>query len=264
MRDIILIGAGREAKAVIVAAEQAGFKVCAVYDDDPSRWGKSLRGVPIVGPLAQAEQAALPAVLGVDHSHQRKEIVERLDVTWETIVHPYASLNPSAVVGPGTVILEGAVVQASVTIGRHVIIAANVAVSHDCVIDDFACLGPGVDLARCVHVAEGACCNVGAVVTPNIRVGAWSTVGPRAGVIRDVPDHVSVAGLPAKSIDDDEPEGGIWPSIVPTLAMWMLFGSWLATMRLAVARARLRRAARCEDGFLPHADRRAPCLASEQ
>ena len=157
-------------------------------------------------------------------------------MTWETIVHPYASLNPSAVVGPGTVILEGAVVQASVTIGRHVIIAANVAVSHDCVIDDFACLGPGgFHPGDACTWPKGLAATSGAVVTPNIRVGAWSTVGPRAGVIRDVPDHVSVAGLPAKSIDDDEPEGGIWPSIVPTLAMWMLFGSWLATMRLAVA-----------------------------
>ncbi len=64
MREIILIGAGRQAKAVIAAAEQAGFKVRAVYDDDQSRWGQSLRGVPIVGPLSQAEQAALPAVLG--------------------------------------------------------------------------------------------------------------------------------------------------------------------------------------------------------
>jgi sugar O-acyltransferase (sialic acid O-acetyltransferase NeuD family) len=264
MRDIILIGAGRQAKAVIAAAEQAGFEVRAVYDDDQSRWGTSLRGVPIVGPLLQAEQAALPAVLGLDHSHQRKESVERLILSWETIVHPGAFLHPSTVVGPGTVILEGAVVQASVTIGRHVIVAANVTVSHDCVIDDFVCLGPGVDLAGSVHVAEGASCNVGAVVTPNIRVGAWSTVGPRAGVIRDVPDQVSVTGLPAKAIDDEEPGSGPWPSVVPTLALWMFFGSLVAGLRHGAGRARLQLSQRLDDRVTPPRGERGPWLASDE
>ena len=38
MADIILIGAGSQAKAIISAERLSGMKVCAIYDDD-CRWG---------------------------------------------------------------------------------------------------------------------------------------------------------------------------------------------------------------------------------
>ncbi|HVU88482.1 MAG TPA: NeuD/PglB/VioB family sugar acetyltransferase [Pirellulales bacterium] len=198
MHELILIGAGSVAKAVIAAADQAGMRVRALYDDDSSRWGTTLLKVPVVGALSEAAKAGLPAVLGLDDPIQRKAAVDRLNLQWATVVHPSAFINPSCAIGAGTVILEGAIVQPNVTLGRHVIIEANATVSHDCVVEDFAYLGPGVDLAGSVRVGEGASFQVGAIVTPNICVGAWAMIGPRSAVIRDVPDHVTVDGLPAR------------------------------------------------------------------
>ena len=204
MDELVIIGAGSQTKAIISAARLAGMTVRAIYDDDSARWGESLLGVPIVGPLAQAATAQVPAVLCLDDGRQRKAVAEQLDIPWGSVIHPHAFLYPSATIGPGTIVLEGAVIQPSVTIGRHVMISANATIAHDCVVEDYAHLWPGVDLAGSVRIGEGASIEVGAVVIPNLRVGAWTTVGPRAAVIRDVPDHVHVAGLPAKAVDEDD------------------------------------------------------------
>ncbi|HEY1602679.1 MAG TPA: NeuD/PglB/VioB family sugar acetyltransferase [Pirellulales bacterium] len=203
MAELIIIGAGSQAKAIISAARQAGMTVRAIYDDDCARCGQTVLGVPITGPLTQAVGALVPAVMCIDDAQQRKAIAEQLDISWGTVIHPNAFLHPSATVGPGTVILEGVVIQPSVTIGKHVLVAANATVAHDCVVENFAHIGPGVDLAGAVRIGEGAIISVGAVVIPNMRVGAWTTVGPRAAVICDLPDHIHAAGLPAKPVDED-------------------------------------------------------------
>jgi len=198
MREIIVIGASGEAKAVISSAQQLGMVVRAVYDDSPAAWGSSLLGVPVTGPVAGARDTGLPAVLALADPHERKSMVGRLALSWLSLVHPSAFMHPSSVIGLGSVVLEGVVIQPTVTIGRFALISANATIAHDCTIDDYACLWPGVDLAGTVSIGEGACLKIGAVVTPNIHVGAWAVVGPRSVVIRDLPDHQIVEGLPAR------------------------------------------------------------------
>ena len=64
MREIIVIGAGSEAKSVLAAAEQAGMIVRAIYDDHPSRWGGSLFGVVIVGSRFKSTQRRVASCIG--------------------------------------------------------------------------------------------------------------------------------------------------------------------------------------------------------
>lgn len=102
-------------------------------------------------------------------------------------------------------ILEGAILQPSVIVGRHVLIAANATLSHDCIVEDGVQLSEGVDLAGGVRVAEGTLVGIGAVVTPNVHIGAWTIIGPRSAVIRDVPGHSHLQGIPATCVDDNSP-----------------------------------------------------------
>jgi sugar O-acyltransferase (sialic acid O-acetyltransferase NeuD family) len=205
MSNIIIIGAGRDTKAIVAAARLAGQRVCGIYDDDSSRWGELILGVPIVGCLALAPTTRLPAVLGYDDPRERKAVAERMEVRWTNVVHPRAFLDQSAKIGPGTIVLEGAVAQADVTLRRHVMVLANVTISHDSVVENYARLSTGVVLAGSVRVGEGANLEAGALVIPNLSVGAWALLGPRAVVLRDVPENAHMEGLPARPI------AGVWP-----------------------------------------------------
>ena len=199
-RKIVVLADSGFAKSVIGAAQLADFVVEAVYVDDASRWGQSVLGVPLVGPLDRAVDASLPAVVAIIDNAMREAVVARLALEWVTIIHPRAYVPPSALVGEGSILFAGAVVQPGVRIGAHVIVSPNSTVAHDCIIEDFVYLAPGVDLAGTVHVCRGVCLDAGAVVGPNRTIGAGTRVGPRGVVIRDLPAGVSAEGAPARVV----------------------------------------------------------------
>ncbi len=76
----------------------------------------------------------------------------------------------------------------------------NAAVDHDCLIGDYAHVGPGVSLAGNVTVGEGAFLGIGSVAIMGSTIGRWSTVGAGAAVVHDIPDNVTAVGLPARII----------------------------------------------------------------
>lgn len=136
----------------------------------------------------------------------RRQVVERVGEmhggalgAW-TLVHGEAWVGEDVEIGEGTCIAPGAIVTAKVRIGRHSIVNVKASVSHDCLVGDFANINPGATVCGNVTIGEGAYIGAGAVVKEKISIGAWSTVGAGAVVVRDVPPHVTVAGVPARII----------------------------------------------------------------
>ncbi|HVU86773.1 MAG TPA: hypothetical protein VHD36_05600 [Pirellulales bacterium] len=62
----------------------------------------------------------------------------------------------------------------------------------------FVEIATGVQLAGFVQVGHSASLETGAIVIPNVLVGRGSVVCAASVVIRDVPEFVRVAGVPAK------------------------------------------------------------------
>jgi acetyltransferase EpsM len=91
-------------------------------------------------------------------------------------------------------------VQPNATLGRHVLINTGASVDHDCVVGDYAHISPQAALSGHVSIGEGTHIGVGAVVIPKVRVGRWCKVGAGTVVIRDLPDHVTAVGNPARIV----------------------------------------------------------------
>jgi acetyltransferase EpsM len=49
-----------------------------------------------------------------------------------------------------------------------------------------------------VHVGEGTWIGAGAVVKQGINIGSWCMIGAGAVVVNDVPDGLTVVGVPAR------------------------------------------------------------------
>jgi acetyltransferase-like isoleucine patch superfamily enzyme len=54
-----------------------------------------------------------------------------------------------------------------------------------------------------VVVGEGAMIGAGAVVLPGVEIGHDAQVGANAVVTEDVPPETTVAGIPARPVDDE-------------------------------------------------------------
>lgn len=196
---VVVIGAGGHAKVVIATLQASGYSVAAVYDDNESRWGMTLMGILIKGPIANlAQQRPQKAVIAIGNNAVRQRLADELKLQWISAIHPQACVHSSVEIGAGTVLFAGAIVQPETTIGAHVIVNTSATIDHDCIIGDYVHLAPGSHLAGSVQVGEGAFCGIASAVIPGTKIGAWSTVGAGGIVVRDVPDATTVVGVPAR------------------------------------------------------------------
>jgi sugar O-acyltransferase (sialic acid O-acetyltransferase NeuD family) len=199
---VAVLGGGGHAKVVIATLRAAGFVPAVVLDDDASTWGGKVLGIPVVGPIAAlADHGADAAVIAVGSNAARAAVAAMLGgVALATVVHPAATVDSSARLGPGTVVFAGAVIQPDAVIGSHVIVNTSATIDHDCLVEDFVHLAPGVHLAGNVRVDRRAFVGVGGVVIPGRHIGTDAVVGAGAVVVRDVPAGATFAGVPARRV----------------------------------------------------------------
>lgn len=207
-----VVGAGGHGKVVVSLLQSCGLAVDAVLDDASSRWGETLLGVPVTGPLDLLLGLDEPlAVLALGHNATRLALARRFSrVRWETAVHPRAWVHESVLIGPGTVVFAGAVLQPGVEIGAHCIVNTGALVDHDCRIGDGTHLAPGTCLAGGVTVGKGVFFGIRSAAVPGISVGGWTTVGAGAVVVRDLPERIVAVGVPARPLrtlrEEEAPE----------------------------------------------------------
>jgi sugar O-acyltransferase (sialic acid O-acetyltransferase NeuD family) len=210
---VYIIGAGghgRELNSYVRDLVRAGWqgRVCGFLDDGlaPGAHG----GVTVVGHVDALRDADLEDspgyITAFGDNRLRRKMVARVEsiyggqmLPW-TLIHPSAIVGCGSEIGEGTCLAPGSIVTAKTKIGRHAILNVKASVSHDCAVGDFANINPGATICGWVSIGEGAYVGAGAVVKDRINVGPWSVIGAGAVVVRDVPAHATVVGVPARII----------------------------------------------------------------
>lgn len=122
-----------------------------------------------------------------------------MGVPLATLIHPSAVVSPSACISGGCTVLARVVVNPNARIGTGCIINTGSIIEHDCVVEDFVNICPGVSMAGHARIGRKSFIGIGSTVIDGIKVGSQVVVGAGAVVIRDVPDHTMVMGVPAKA-----------------------------------------------------------------
>lgn len=197
-QNVFVIGAGGHAAVVISVLQECGVDVAGIFDDDSTRRGSDILGVKILGPISDLQQKiGADAVIAIGHNRTRQKIAATLSLNWISVIHPRAYVHHSVALGPGSVVCAGAIIQPRAVVGEHVIVNTSATVDHDCALGDYVHIAPGAHLAGAVQVGEGTMLGIGSMVIQGIRIGSWAMVGAAAAVVRDVPDSVTVIGVPA-------------------------------------------------------------------
>ena len=212
--DVVIIGCGghgREALTVIRAINEAStggmrWRFLGFVDDKPStvnRERADRQSAPYLGPVDWL--AELPpttyVVAGLGDPKVRRAVdlrVQEYGLQAASLVHPAAVIGLDTVAGEGFLAYAGAKVTTNVVFGRHVHLNQNSTVGHDCVFDDFVSVNPLAAVSGECHLESGVLIATTAAVLQGLRVGADSTVGAGACVVRDVPPRVVVKGVPAR------------------------------------------------------------------
>jgi sugar O-acyltransferase (sialic acid O-acetyltransferase NeuD family) len=209
VKGLLIVGAGGFARETAQAARAADGPdaVLGHLDDDLSRHGTEVDGVPVLGgsELVHAHPDA-PVVICVGNPRDwagRARLVRRLGLPerrYGTVVHPSVALADSATLGPGSVLLAQCALTAAVRVGAHVAVMPQVVLTHDDVVGDFATIASGVRLGGGVHVGPGAYVGAGALVREGLSVGAWSQLGLGSLLLQDLPPGEVWIGSPARRL----------------------------------------------------------------
>ena len=205
-QQLIIIGAGGHGRVCAEIAARCGFAVTG-FCDPALALGEWINGVPVIaeddGRLLTewADDTELFVALG-NNARRRDvgELAQRRGIALATLIDPSAIVSASAQVGAGSVLMANVVINANTRIGAHCILNTACTIDHDGDLADGVQIGPGVHAAGDVALGESALIGVGASLIPGVRVGREAIVGAGAMVTADVPDGVTVAGVPARAL----------------------------------------------------------------
>jgi UDP-perosamine 4-acetyltransferase len=205
VQQVLLLGGGGHAAVVADAVRSRGWSIAGYLDDGGHSNEHGLPGSRWLGRVSDLHGVleSLPGTVIVhaaagDSALRRRWLNAARGFALSPIIHASAVISPSATIADGAFIGPLAVINARAAIGRGCIINSGAIIEHDCIVDELAHVAPRAVLCGGVTVGRDTLIGVGAVVRPAINIGANATVGAGAAVVADVPDAVTVVGVPAR------------------------------------------------------------------
>ncbi|MGH9154909.1 MAG: NeuD/PglB/VioB family sugar acetyltransferase [Acidimicrobiales bacterium] len=207
---LVVYGGGGHGKTLIELVRMGSNYHLVGVVDNQLELGGSVLGVPVLGGDASLsalrQQGTLLAVNGVGGIARVADRVGAFDrlttagFAFPALVHPSAVVEPSARIGPGAQVLAHAYVGSDAQVGFGTIVNTGAVVSHDCVLDDYVNLSPGVLLAGGARVRTRSLVGMGVTVNIGVEIGQRVRIGNSAVVKADVPDGQVVSA------------GSVWPA----------------------------------------------------
>lgn len=197
---LILYGASGHCKVIIDILESVGRRPDEIWDDVPK--AAHIYNYMVVATDDADKRAPSVLIVSIGDNSSRKSVVEKLglDAQFSLAIDAHATVSGRTEIGSGTVVMAGAIINADARIGRHCIVNTGATVDHDCIIHDYVHISPNATLCGNVEIGVGTHVGAGSVIIPGVRVGNWCKIGAGAVVIRDVADHSTVVGNPAKIV----------------------------------------------------------------
>ena len=208
-RPLAIVGAGglgREIAILVAQLNEAGeaWDLRGFYDDCAPAT-PTVGGLPYLGTVADLNAVAGPLAVAVaiGSSAGRATVVSRLtspQLSFPALVHPAVALRPAQriALGAGCLIQRGCLLTCDIMLGRFVLLNLGCTVGHDAVLDDFCSLMPHTNVGGAAHLETGVYLGTNATVIHQVRVGAQTTVGAGAVVVRNLPAGCTAVGVPAR------------------------------------------------------------------
>jgi sugar O-acyltransferase (sialic acid O-acetyltransferase NeuD family) len=206
--DLVIFGtggAGRDAEQIVrdINAERSTYNLLGYLDGNAKAHGADVHGLPVLGDLDWlVEHPAVHVAVAVGNTPSRRRLVLRLESQghsrFATLIHPLAWVGKWVKVGEGSTLYPGCMLTTDIQVGRFVLLNVGTKLGHDTVAEDFVTLAPAATVSGNVRIGTGCDLGTNCSVNQKLQLGQWSIVGAGAAVVRDVPENVTMVGVPAR------------------------------------------------------------------
>ena len=202
VKKLLILGSGGHGKVVAeIASLMKQWDEIAFLDDKEGL--KEVNGYKVIDKLKNYKlykEEYKNAFVAIGNNKLRINLIENLlreGFEIPILIHPFTFISNNVKVDKGTVIMAGAVINTNSVIGKGCIINTSSSIDHDCILKDGVHISPGVHVGGTVNIGKCTWVCIGSSIANNITIGKNVIVAAGAAVIKDVPDNVIVAGVPA-------------------------------------------------------------------
>lgn len=206
--DIVVIGSGGHAMSVTNVALSCGYTVISYVDDCQA--GKKILGTPVI---TREECYSIyfshNICIAIGDNAVREQVFKEYKVKMASAKFPIL-IHESSVVGVNTHIDEGTVVMPlanigpNSTLGKCCIVNTSSSIDHDCKIDDFASIAPGVISGGIVRIGKRTAISIGATIKHDISIGVDVVIGANSYVDKNIGNCMVAYGSPCRKVRDRE------------------------------------------------------------
>ncbi|MFV1975696.1 MAG: acetyltransferase [Candidatus Scalindua sp.] len=115
-----------------------------------------------------------------------------------SLVHRNSYVSEESTISDGVQIMAGVTIQTKTCVGENSIINTGAIIDHDCIVGKHTHVCPGAVISGGAMIGNYAFIGPGATFIKGVKIGNNSVVAAGAVVINDVPEGVTVKGIPAK------------------------------------------------------------------
>jgi sugar O-acyltransferase (sialic acid O-acetyltransferase NeuD family) len=210
-KQIAIFGAGGFGMEVATLIEHINtvhheWKLIGFFDDAIAE-GQVVNGYPVLGDINKLNQwgVELNLVLALGSPVVKKYVHAKIvnkNVLFPVLIHPSVILGNRHFItlGEGSIICAGNILTTNINVGRHVILNLSCTLGHQCEVGDFSSFMPACNISGEVKIGKENFWGTGANVVNRKKIGDNVIVGAGAVIIDDIPDDVTVVGVPGKVI----------------------------------------------------------------
>jgi sugar O-acyltransferase (sialic acid O-acetyltransferase NeuD family) len=200
-------GFGLEVATIIEHINKIGgqWEFLGFFDDNPK--SHIINGYKVLGGIDELNRwdSKLHLVLALGAPKTKKLVKGKIvnaKIIYPVIIHPSVILGREELItiGEGSIICSGNILTTNIKIGKFVILNLSCTVGHESEIGEFSSFMPSCNISGEVKIGKENYWGTGAKVINRKSIGNNVIVGAGAVITGNIPDNVTVVGVPAKVV----------------------------------------------------------------
>ena len=209
-KEVLIIGGGGHARSVIDSLRaKDNINILGILDK-VDRVGENVEGIPIIGTDDELgkyyKKGVKYIVMGIGSVGIPKvklrlyEQIKNIGYELLNVIDDTAVVSYNASIGEGAYIGKGVIINTGVQVGKCCIINTGSIIEHDCKIEDFVHVAPGVTLCGEVKIGKMTHVGAGTTIMQQKRIGAASIIGLGSVVVTDISESKKAYGNPCREV----------------------------------------------------------------